>query len=55
VVLHDAHRALVFREGASDGRWRAIVPARGSSWPLARIARTLRTHAYTVRASGLIG
>jgi hypothetical protein len=55
VVLHDAQRALVFRQDASDGRWRAIVPARGSSWPLARIARGMRAHAYAVDANGLIG
>jgi hypothetical protein len=54
VVLHDARRALIFREDARSGRWRAIVPAAGSSWPLARIAPSLRTHAYTVSASGLI-
>jgi hypothetical protein len=42
-------------DSQSDGRWRAIVPARGSSWPLARIARGMRAHAYAVDANGLIG
>jgi hypothetical protein len=55
VVLHDAQRALVFRQEASDGRWRAIVPAHGASWPLASIAPGIRAHAYAVDADGLIG
>jgi len=55
IVLHDARRALVFRQATSDGRWRAILPARGSSWPLARIAPAMRAHAHAVDADGQIG